>query len=107
MGMPRKPAVEFTPDQRVYFIDGRNTRWRVHDVAFGPPLAARFKRKRFQPGDTRATDRYFLSEDGEQRCFHFERAEARGVTVELLEQQLRSAGFPARERFDPSKHYSP
>jgi hypothetical protein len=107
MGMPRKPAVQLTPDGRLYYVDHRNTRWRVHDVAFGPPLAPRFKRRRLTLGDERASDRYFVTQEGERRCYHFSRDDARDLLAETLERQLNAAGIPARGRFDASKHYSP
>jgi hypothetical protein len=107
MGMPRKPAVEVTPDGRVYYIDHRNARWRVHDVAFGPPHARPHQRCRLAPGDGRAGYRYFVGEGGEQRSYRFTDDDSRDVTVDVLDSQLRRAEFPARGRFDGAKHYTP
>jgi len=107
MGMPRRPVVELKGEGQLYLVDSRNTQWRVHDVAFGPPLAARFKRKRLKLSDERATDRWFVSEDGDQRCYHFVRDDQRDLLVETLDRQLRAAGVPSRGRFDGAKHYTP
>ena len=105
--MPRKPAVETTPDGRLYFVDHRNDRWRVHDVAYGPPHAAPFKRRIVPLGDHRASSRYFVGEGGEQRSYKFDRDEPRGLTVDVLAAQLRKAAWPARGRFDGARHYTP
>jgi hypothetical protein len=107
MGMPRKPAVETTHDGRVYYVDRRNGRWRVHDVAFGPPHARPHQRRRLVPGDGRAGYRYFVSESGEQRSFRFTSEDSRAATVEVLGAQLQRAEYPAMSRFDGAKHYSP
>src|SRR5581483_5332918 len=88
MGMPRKPAVELTTDNRLYFNDSRNTRWRIYDIAYGPPLAAPFKRRRLKLGDERATDRCFVSENGDQRRYHFTRDDSHDLLVESLGRQL-------------------
>ena len=50
--------------------------------------AAPFKRRRVKLGDPRVSDRYFVSEDGEQRCFQFGRDDARDLLLETLERQL-------------------
>ena len=107
MGMPRKPAVEVTPDGRVYYVYHRNGRWRVYDVAFGPPHAQPHKRRAFRPPDDRGTYRYFVSESGERRCYRFAPADGRELTPERLGAQLRAAEYPATGRFDGSKHYTP
>ncbi len=107
MGMPRKPAVEVTSDGRVYYIDHRNGRWRVYDVAFGPPHARAHQRRAFRPPDDRGTYRYFVSEDSERRCYRFTPNDGRDLTPELLGEQLRAAEYPAMGRFDGSKHYTP
>ena len=47
----------------VYFDDGDGGRWRVYDVAFGPPLAPLGKRAPLPPGDPRARFRVFVPPD--------------------------------------------
>lgn len=107
MGMPRKPAVDATPE-RVYFIDHRNERWRVYDTTYGPPHNAPFKRTAYRPPSSIATSRVFVSETGERWEHRFAAGEDRSLDVENLDRQRRAASYaPGGPRFDGSKHYSP
>jgi hypothetical protein len=77
------------------------TSWRVHDVAFGPPICTPGRRRAARPPWLAATYRWFVRRDGQQRCYRFAPSEARGVTRDVLALQLSQAEHPARERFDP------
>jgi len=89
---------------KVYFIDTDTTPWRVYDVGFGPPHAKPFKRRVYELGSSRATDRVFVPKDGDRRSYHFARGDSRDLTAETLATQLAGAGYIARTRFDPMRH---
>jgi hypothetical protein len=107
MGLPRKPAVEVTPDGRVYLIDNRNNKWRVYDIGYGPPHAAPFHFKTFRPPHAEANNRYFVAPGGKYRSYRFTRESPRDISAETLNAQLRESGFPETKRFDGAKHYTP
>lgn len=107
MGMPRKPAVEISDDSRVYLIDDRNNKWRVYDICYGPPHAAPFRFKAFQPPYAQATNRYFVTPGGKYRSYRFTRESHRDISAETLNAQVREAAFPETKRFDGEKHYTP
>ena len=86
---------------KLYFIDRTGERWRVYDVAFGPPLLPPGRLRGFPPPDRRASSRYFVHRDGTRRAHRFERGEDRAPTSEHLARQLAGAGYVARTRFDP------
>ena len=88
--------------ERVYFTDSEGARWRVYDVAFGPPLCQPFRRRAFRPPDARATYRYFVTQDGLERCHRFTDGEPRELTTELVSAQLAGAAYPDTARFDPA-----
>jgi hypothetical protein len=107
MGLPRKPAVEITPDGRVYLIDNRNNKWRVYDICFGPPRAAPHHFKAFRPPHAEANNRYFVTPGGKYRSYRFSRESRRDISAETLNAQLRESGFPETKRFDGATHYTP
>lgn len=87
----------------LYFTDEQRQRWRVYDVAFGPPLAAPHKSKVLELMDPRASYRIFVPKEGRKRSYRFRTGESRAITTERLAQQLASAEYPAIERFDPGQ----
>jgi hypothetical protein len=89
--------------EALYVTDGAGVRWRVHDVAFGPPDAAPGRRRRVPLGSSRATYRWFVSAEGAERCHRFERGESRELTSEKVARQLAAAGFTGRIPFDSSQ----
>jgi len=107
MGMPRKPAVEITGDDRLYLIDDRNNKWRVYDICYGPPRAAPHHFKVFKPPFAEANNRYFVAPGGKYRSYGFTRESKRDVTAETLNDQLRESGFPETKRFDGAQHHPP
>ncbi|HWZ57434.1 MAG TPA: hypothetical protein VNW46_00560 [Gemmatimonadaceae bacterium] len=100
-------AVEITPDGRVYFTDDQGQRHRVYDVSYGPPNAAPWQLKAHQPPYVGANYRYFVTADGTRRSYQFARSDTRVLTIENLQRQLNSAGYPALERYDSSTAWSP
>jgi len=76
-----------------YLVDGDGARYRVHDVAFGPPFAAPGKRRTMPLESHDANHRYFVSAGGVARAYHFTKKEDRRLSVEKLTQQLSGAGF--------------
>jgi len=88
------PSLEITPDGRVYFTDGSGVRYRVHDVAYGPPEYPPFKMRRHPPPYATATNRYFVAADGAKRTYRFAHRESRELLVEHLDRQLRNPGYP-------------
>jgi hypothetical protein len=84
--------------EQLYLIDTDGSRWRVHDVAFGPPLAAPFKRRRLALGDPRATYRWFVAPDGLQRCYQWPQGSPanRSLKAATLAQQLRASEYGGR-----------
>ena len=87
---------------RVYFTDSDGARWRVYDVAFGPPLCPPLRRRAFRPPDARANYRYFVRHDGLERCHRFADGEPRELTAELVAEQLAAAAHPDPGGFDPA-----
>lgn len=84
----------------VYFIDAAGVRYRVYDVAFGPPLAALGKRKILQLCDVRGRYRLFVQANPESmmRVHDLGRHEGeRRITAEILDAQLRRAGFAPKK----------
>lgn len=79
----------------VYFTSSAGERFRVYDVAFGPPLCRPHYRRRLPLEDPRANHRWFVPEFGVPRVYRFARDEPRELAVERLSQQLRGAGFAA------------
>ena len=53
--------------ERLRFTAADGVTYRVHDVAFGPPHARPFQRRRLEPADPRANYRWFVTADGVQR----------------------------------------
>lgn len=81
------PTLERCGDA-LYLSDDTGQRWRVHDAHFtgGRP-------HRVPLGDPRANTRYFIAQDGTRRAFTFGRQAQRGLTLDVLAEQLRGAGF--------------
>lgn len=65
-----------------YFVDGEGVRDRIHDVAFGPPLAAPEKRRTMPLESFDANHRYFVSAGGVARAYHFTKQQGRRLSVE-------------------------
>jgi len=95
------PRLERPSEDRLYLVDADEVRWRVYDVGFGPPHAPPFKRRVYELGSGRATERRFIGENGLQRVYRFARGESREITPEVLAQQLAGAGYAAREKHEP------
>lgn len=88
----------------LYFTDDQGGRWRVHDVAYGPPLAQPFKYKQLLLGDTRARYRLFVPEDRDamRRSFDFNGAAAtRGLTLDVIAAQFAKSAYVPRSRQKP------
>lgn len=80
----------------VYFADADGVEWRVHDCAFGPPLARPHHRRAVPIGDARANSRYFVSIDGVVRCMPLKPKESRATDDETLVRQFAASGFVAQ-----------
>lgn len=80
-------------DDCVDFVGSDGVRYRIHDVAFGPPLAAPGKRRTMPLESFDANRRYFITAGGVARAYHFSKKENRALSVENLQQQLNGAGF--------------
>lgn len=90
-----------TIELEVYVRDESGVRYRVHDVAFGPPLASLGRRKRLPLGDPRARYRLFVPADPDPmlRVHDFAKdGTDRGLSVEVLSAQLRRAGYSPKRR---------
>ena len=90
-----EPGLLERDGERCYFTSSAGERFRVYDVAFGPPLARPHHRRRVPFEDRRANHRHFVPEFGVPRVYHFARDESRELTAEKLAEQLRGAGFAA------------
>jgi hypothetical protein len=73
----------------------------VHDVCFGVKPSRPGKRLRLSLGDARANYRWFVRQNGQQRCYMFKPGDARTLEVELLRWQLAQSSYPAQSKFDP------
>jgi hypothetical protein len=62
-------------------------------VAFGPPLAAPGKKRVMPLESPEADHRYFVSEGGVARAYHFTKKEVRALDPARLQQQFAGAGF--------------
>ena len=89
----------------VYVRDEAGVRYRVHDAAFGPPLAAAGRRKLLALGDLRARYRLFVQADPEpmMRVYDFKaRGGDRGISVAILDAQFCVSGYaPKRSERPP------
>jgi hypothetical protein len=101
------PTVEITPDGRVYFTDAAGQKYRVYDVAYGPPEAAPWQHKAHRPPYAGANYRFFVTVEGTRRSYRFARGETRLLTIDHLERQLNGAGYAPLERYDSSTAWSP
>lgn len=95
------------PELELYFVDDQGARWRVYDVAFGPPLAAPHKRKVLALGDTRARYRLFVPPDPAPmlRVHDFGKNGAgdRSLTLDVLAAQLATAQVSPKKRTAPAR----
>jgi hypothetical protein len=91
------PRVEHVGDRIVYFHAGDGIVYRVHDAYFS---GGRHHRVPHQ--SARATSRAFIPERGARRLYRFRDGEARALTAELLELQLRNAEYLPTEAPDPA-----
>ncbi len=85
----------------VYVREEQGVRYRVHDVAYGPPLASPHKRNLLALGDPRARYRLFVPADPDLmlRVHEFAKdGRDRGLTVEGVASQLRAAGYSPKRR---------
>jgi hypothetical protein len=96
----RRPALE-RDGEIAYFIDGEGMRYRVYDVAFGPPHAKPHKRRVLPLESPTANHRYFVTAGGIVRAYRFTKGEGRLLDSERLTQQLNGAGFAALTPPDP------
>lgn len=92
------------PNVALYFTDGYGTRWRVYDVAFGPPLAEPHQRKVLALGDARARYRLFVSPGPALmlRAYDFKRGGDRAISAEVLSAQLATASYTPKTREVPA-----
>jgi hypothetical protein len=83
----------------IYRMDAEGNRWRIYDVSYHDR-----RNMVYRPGVPQARTRIFVPPEGAKRIHTFAKGESRALTDEHLERQLRSAGYVAREKFDPSEH---
>ena len=95
-----RPRIE----EPVYFVDDDGQRWRVWDYTYGPPANPVGKRTVRRPPMPDATYRAFVSPDGVERLYEFQRGEDRALTADHLTRQLRQAGYASDVTFDPTTH---
>lgn len=84
--------------------DDAGVRYRVHDAAFGPPLAAAGRRMLLPLGDPRARYRLFVPADPAPmlRVYDFKvRGGEHGISVEILDGQFRAAGYAPKRSARP------
>lgn len=87
----------------VYVRDERGIRYRVHDVAFGPPLAEPGRGKRLSLGDPRARYRLFVPPEPEPMVRVYDvklDGGPRAIPVAVLSEQFARSGYPARREAD-------
>lgn len=94
----RRPRIE----EPVYFVDDSGQRWRVWDYTYGPPTNPPGRRTVRRPPMPDATYRAFVSPDGVERLYEFQRGEDHALTVGHLKRQLRQAGYASGVTFDPA-----
>ena len=97
------PVLERAGD-RAYFTDRDGVRWRIYDVGFGPPHAARGRWRSYPLTSASATYRRFVSADRLERCYAFGKDELRALSTEVLARQLAGAEYLPRTSFDPTTH---
>lgn len=87
----------------LYFTDVGGSRWRVHDVAFGPPLAKPFKYAQLPLGDARARYRLFVpaDRDAPRRSFDFKAGGSRALTLDVVAGQFAKSAYVPRARQQP------
>jgi len=79
--------------EKRYFIDADGVRWRIHDCAFGPPLAKPHHRKRLPLEAPGTNTRYFVNAAGDERAYTFKRSESRRLTPEDCARQFAASGY--------------
>ena len=110
LGAPREetphpdtmPRLELWLDGRCYFVGEGRRRYRVYDIAYGPPECAPGTKRVVPHESPKAKYRWFTRADGEERSCQFERGDDRQLTPERVARQLANAGYPATQRFDPA-----
>ncbi len=75
----------------VYLVDAARELWRVYDCASGPPTVRPGQRAVFAPPNLLATERWFVAQDGNRRCYHFRARDRRELEPRLLVGQLTAA----------------
>lgn len=96
----QRPRIE----EPIYFVDENGQRWRVWDYTYGPPQNPPHKRTVRRPPMPNANYRAFVSPDGVERLYRFDRGEDHTLTVEHLTRQLRQATYASASTFDPRTH---
>jgi len=87
------PYLERLAQDRAYFVDADGVRWRVHDRAFGPPLAKPGQRKRLPLEAPGMNTRYFVNAAGDRRAYTLRRDESRRLTVDDCARQFAESGY--------------
>lgn len=75
------------------YLTADGARYRVHDAAFGPPLAEPGHYKLLPLGSAQANTRYFVDAFKTVRAYSFKRSESRAITEEALLTQFHASGF--------------
>jgi len=89
----RAPYLEQPSEDRAYFVDSDGVRWRVHDCAFGPPLAKPHRRKRLPLEAPGVNTRYFVNAAGDERAYALKRGESRRLTPDDCVRQFAESGY--------------
>jgi len=87
------PRLERLAADRADFTDSTGECWRVHDRAFGPPLARPGYRRRLALESQGTNTRYFVNAKGERRAYSFKRTESRRLTLDDCARQFSESGY--------------
>ena len=87
------PRLERIDADRAYFADSTGERWRVHDRAFGPPLARPGYRRRLPLEAPGTNTRYFVNAKGDRRAYTFTSGESRRLTLDDCARQFLESGY--------------
>lgn len=87
------PTFERPSNDLAYFVDSAGVRWRLHDCAFGPPLAKPHHRKRLPLEAPGTNTRYFVSANGDERAYTLARGETRRLTPDDCARQFAESGY--------------
>lgn len=91
--MPAPSRLTSPADDRAYFADSAGVRSRVHDCAFGPPLAKPGHRKRLPLEAPGTNTRYFVNAAGDQRAYTLKRGESTRLTADECARQFAESGY--------------